>query len=242
MSVAGPAWSAQHARGTPGELHDLDLLGAPGRQVWVLEATSAAVVLGSTQRPAAGEVPDGVAVRRSGGGAVWVAPDDTVWIDVVIPRGDPLWVDDVSLSARWLGQAWQAALAGLGVAARVHSGPADRDPVARAACFAGFAAGEVVASGSPTKLVGISQRRTRGGARLQTVAYTSPPDHGAVADAVGPGVAGGPAVVREVLAARTGVVARDPGVLGAAVVDAIMAVPGAGVGRGDGPDGIEENR
>lgn len=242
MSGESHSWAVHHAQGTPAELHDLDLLGAPGRAVWVLEATSAAVVLGSTQRPATGEIPTGVAVRRSGGGAVWVAPGGTVWIDVVIPRGDPLWVDDVSLSARWLGQAWQVALAGLGVAARVHPGPTDRDPVARAACFAGFAAGEVLAAGSPTKLVGISQRRTRGGARLQTVAYTNAPDHGAVADAAGMGVGGGPAVVREVLAARTGVVACDPVVLGAAVVDAIMTVPAVVAGTGEGLHGSEERR
>jgi len=90
--------------------------------------------------------------------------------------------------------------------------------------------------------VGISQRRTRGGARLQTVAYTSAPDHGAVAHAVGMGVDGGVAVVREVLAARTGVVACDPAVLGAAVVDAIMAVPAVVAGTGEGPGGSEEHK
>ena len=78
--------------------------------------TGPAVVLGSTQRtdgrrrraPTAAGLD--VVRRRSGGGAVLVAPDDPVWIDVWVPAGDPLWTADVTRAFAWLGTAWAGAL------------------------------------------------------------------------------------------------------------------------------------
>lgn len=218
---AGFGWHLHHRRGGAGELHALDLPGpAPvERQLWHLEVTRPAVVLGSVQvagraLPGGGDIA--VAARRSGGGAVALEPGNGVWLDVVIPRGDPLWDDDVGRSALWLGEAWRRALAGLGVDSGVHSGPTDRHPEARAACFAGLGPGEVVANGR--KLVGLSQRRTRSGARFQCIAYTQPP---AIDDLVA--VVGGSPGLASQLEARTGVIEVGTDELVAAACHAIMS-------------------
>jgi lipoate-protein ligase A len=107
-----------------------------------------------------------VARRRSGGGAVFVEPGGTLWVDVVLPRGDPLWDDDVGRAAHWLGDAWAAAI---GDRAVVHRGAMVRGPLSDLVCFAGLGPGEVTVDGH--KVVGISQRRTRDAARFQCVAY-----------------------------------------------------------------------
>ncbi|MEY2402867.1 MAG: lipoate---protein ligase [Acidimicrobiaceae bacterium] len=104
--------------------------------------------------------------RRSGGGAVYVEPDGTLWVDVVVPRGDERWDDDVGRAAFWLGEAWAAAV---GDSAVVHRGPMVRNEWSDLVCFAGLGPGEVTIDGR--KVVGISQRRTRELARFQCVAY-----------------------------------------------------------------------
>src|SRR5439155_11021273 len=98
--------------------------------VRLVDPGGALLVLGSTQpdevvdaaRAASADVP--VARRRSGGGAVLVRPGETVWVDVSVPRSDVLWDDDVHRAFLWLGAAWVAALAALGVAAIRHEGAA----------------------------------------------------------------------------------------------------------------------
>jgi len=208
------------------------------RGVWVLEPTAPAVVLGSAQRFTHGAVAVGgaaghatavdgstscaaeVVVRRSGGGAVALGPGVSLWVDVVLPRHDPLWDDDVSRSTQWLGRAWVAALESLGVEAAVHAGPTDRDAMSRAACFAGMGPGEVAGGGR--KLVGISQRRTRAGARFQCVAYTRPPPTDALVALVG-GATGDGDLAAE-LVSHTGIVPVEPVVLADAVCRAIMSV------------------
>ena len=209
--VAGaPPWSAHRRAGSAGELHGLDLLGAPTRSWWVFDVDAPAVVLGSAQRavPAMDLVDVEIAQRRSGGGAVNLSPDGSVWIDVVLPRSDPLWLDDVSRSALWLGDVWVSALAACGVHGEVHHGPAQLGDMAAAACFAGVAPGEVVAGGR--KLVGVSQRRTRGGARFQCVSYVAPPDTAVLVASLG---ANAPDGLASVLAERVGVVPVSAGSL-----------------------------
>lgn len=145
------------------------------RSVWRCEPTGPAVVLGSAQDEA---VVDRVACeaagfevvrRRSGGGAVLVVPGDLLWVDVVVPARDPLWEADVGRAFHWLGDAWAAALHDLGAASRVHRDGLRRSPWSDLVCFAGLGPGEVTAPGG-AKLVGISQRRTRGAARFQCAA------------------------------------------------------------------------
>lgn len=165
-------WRVEQHRG-PASEH----LGQPqpqGRTVRVLEVTRPALVLGSTQP--AGDVDEAAAARagvevvrrRSGGGAVLLAPGEALWFDVAIPAGDPLWSPDVGRAFHWLGRAWAEALAGLGVVARWHDGPMQHTPWSRRVCFAGLGPGEVLVDGR--KVVGLSQRRTRGAALFQCCA------------------------------------------------------------------------
>lgn len=166
------SWSIERFSGTAGELHGLEVPDDGVARIWVLEATAPAVVLGSTQREdvvdraAAARAGVEVARRRSGGGAVWVAPGDPHWVDVVVPRGHRLWTDDVGRAFLPVGRAWQAALATLGVAGtRLHEDGLACGPLGGSVCFAGRGPGEVLVGDA--KVVGISQRRTRAGARFQ---------------------------------------------------------------------------
>ena len=144
------------------------------RAVHVFEVERPALVLGSAQsddvvdRAACEAAGVEVVRRRSGGGAVLVEPGGVVWVDVELPRGDPLWQDDVGRAAWWLGECWAAAMADLGITAAltVHRGGLVRTKWSDLVCFAGLGPGEVT-DGTGAKLLGIAQRRTRAGARLQ---------------------------------------------------------------------------
>lgn len=165
-------WPIEVVAGDAGELHSLEVPSE--RLVRFHLPTRPSVVLGSAQ--AMGSVAEfrahdlgvDIARRRSGGGAVWLAPGSQIWVDVVIPRLDVHWSEDVSHSANWLGEVWCSALA---------MGEVWRSPLAgerpSVICFAGLGPGEVYEDSpdGPVKLVGISQRRTRGHARFQCVAY-----------------------------------------------------------------------
>jgi lipoate-protein ligase A len=154
-----------------------DLLGAAEireRAARILHVTRPALVLGSTQRQEevdqTATVRAGVDVvrRRSGGGAVLVVPGETLWLDISIPASDPLWEPDVGRAFHWLGRAWADSLGRLGVAARWYDGPMRHTHWSRLVCFAGLGPGEVTVEGR--KVVGISQRRTRGAALFQCCA------------------------------------------------------------------------
>lgn len=159
----------------------VDAVEDPGaRAVAFVEVARPEVVLGSTQQvaPEIEARPD-VRRRRSGGGAVWLAPGHQVWVDVAVPRGDPLWDDDVGRAFLWLGDVWAAALtaAGVGGAAGgvsgggaapvVHRGALVRTRWSDQVCFAGLGPGEVTLGEGGPKVVGIAQRRTRPGALFQ---------------------------------------------------------------------------
>jgi lipoate-protein ligase A len=167
-------WTAQARRGSAAELHALDLLAVP-RSLWRLSPDGAAIVLGSAQpddvvdEVVAGERGLNICRRRSGGGVVCLDPDGSLWIDVVVPVDDPRWSPDVNRAFEWLGLAWVAALGDVGIDATIHRGaPVDAE-LGRLVCFAGIGAGEVLVDGA--KVVGISQRRERRGARFQCVGH-----------------------------------------------------------------------
>jgi lipoate-protein ligase A len=176
------AWTTEHVAGPAAELHagSADLVAsaepAPARRrLRVMEATRPAVVLGSTQpldhvdrEALAGRGWD-LARRRSGGGAVLVGTGDVAWVDVVVPREDPLWDDDVRRGGLWLGECWRQALTRVGVpSAEVWTAGLVRRPWSGRVCFAGLGPGEVTLAGR--KVVGVSQRRTRRGVLLQSAA------------------------------------------------------------------------
>ena len=149
-------WDVARLRGAAGELHGRDI-DFTRRSATVCDVIEPAVALGSTQ---GGE---GVR-RRSGGGAVWLSPGDPLWVDVVVPRGDRLWDDDVGRAFWWLGEVWAGLLDG-----EVHRGGLVCTRWSRQVCFGGMGPGEVAVDGR--KAVGISQRRTRDGALFQCAVY-----------------------------------------------------------------------
>lgn len=172
MQANQSGWMFRHWRGDAGEFHHRDLESE--RALWWCEVDRPAVVLGSTQEAAdvnrerAEELGLHVVARRSGGGAVFLHPTDSLWLDVVIRRDDALWTDDVSTSMLWLGDVFVEALSPW-IAAETFRGSFDAGKFGRSVCFDSRAPGEVMSGGR--KLVGISQRRGRFGARLQCVMY-----------------------------------------------------------------------
>ena len=134
-----------------------------------------ALVVGSAQpvevadAPALARTGTTLVRRRSGGGAVLVAPGAQLWVDVWVPAGDELWDADVVRGAFWLGDVWAAALTRLGAEElHVHHGRAEGGEWSALVCFAGRGPGELFVSGR--KLVGLAQRRTAAGIRLSTMA------------------------------------------------------------------------
>lgn len=99
-------------------------------------------------------------------------PRASSWVDLLLPADDPLWDDDVVRASAWVGEAWAAALAALGRPATVHRGRLHTGRWGALVCFAGVGPGEVLVDGR--KVVGVSQRRTRHGARFQCLALTAP--------------------------------------------------------------------
>lgn len=160
-----------HWAGRAAALHSRPI--APENRLNQLHAVGPAIVLGRAQK-----VDDGfearanaagfeVARRVSGGSAVVVGPGECLWVDVVVERDGPGWNDDIGKAGCWMGDQWVAALAAAGVAdTKVHRTGMQKLPGYDAVCFAGIGPGEVLLADG-TKLVGISQRRTRGWALFQ---------------------------------------------------------------------------
>jgi lipoate-protein ligase A len=160
------------------ELHALDPFA--GRtvtepEVWWCDHDDAAIVLGSRQteavldHDACARAGLEIVHRRSGGGAVLLAPGAVVWIDAIVPHG--VAPDDVRGSMVWIGDRWRIAIAPFVAAADlvVHAGGMMCTPWSDLVCFAGIGPGEVLVDDA--KLVGLSQRRTRHGLRLQGLVH-----------------------------------------------------------------------
>jgi lipoate-protein ligase A len=170
------AWQVEWHRGDAAAFHARPVPGDLAPSVWVFEVDRPALVLGSSQpddhvdleRARAAGID--VVRRRSGGGAVLLVPDEVVWVDVIVPAVSPVWDADVVRSAWWLGEVWARALSEVlppTTASRlsVHRGRSVPSEWSRHVCFAGVGPGEVLDGRS--KLVGVSQRRTRLHARFQ---------------------------------------------------------------------------
>lgn len=168
-------WAIETIEADARKLHSSDLPARRG--VWLMRPVRPAFVLGSSQDARDIDVnfcatrDIDVARRRSGGGAVLVDPGDSVWIDIVIPRDDALWLDDVGRAMYFVGHAWRDALASMGITGlAVNEGLHVANDWSKTLCVAGRGTGEVFAA-SGAKIVGISQRRTRDFARFQCIAY-----------------------------------------------------------------------
>lgn len=188
-------WLVEIDRGSAADFHQRDLPADIQPSLWWFEVERPALVLGSGQPiehidvRACEQAGIEIVRRRSGGGAVLLEPDDVLWVDVLIPFGHPMWTPDVTSSAWWLGEMWHLALGSLGmVGTEVHRGPLRHTTWSRHVCFAGTGGGELTLG--ERKVVGISQRRTRAGVRLQCALYRHwrPENHVALFSAPGPTV------------------------------------------------------
>jgi lipoate---protein ligase len=179
---AVPDGGSSDSGSSGGDWFDVDRFrSAAGRVVVVRPVDRETVVLGSGQLSsvvdAARAAAAGVAVtrRRSGGGAVHVGPDDPVWVDVWVPRGDPLWHDDVLVAPLWAGEWWRSAVAtatGIGPDELVvHRGRSIPARWSSLICFAGVGPGEVTVGADGKKVVGLAQWRSRQGALVHGGAY-----------------------------------------------------------------------
>lgn len=178
-------WIEERASGNAGVFHQREIPADLAPSVWWLDVDDAALVLGSSQPiehvdlDACRRAGVEVVRRRSGGGAVLLHPGDAIWVDVLIPTSHHHWTSDVTSSAWWLGDVWRATMTELGVAdTAVHHGSMISTRWSGHVCFAGVAGGEVTASNLDadgravtSKVVGISQRRTRAAARFQCAVY-----------------------------------------------------------------------
>jgi lipoate---protein ligase len=162
----------------PLELLDTAIVEGRPQGVWSL-ASEAALVLGSGQRPPEDWAPpDGLPlVRRGTGGGAVLCDEDYLMLDLALPPGDPRVPDDTTESYRWLAARIAAALETLGLEGLSLVEPLALrrlDDVAReagrTACFAGLGPYELL-DREGRKLVGLAQRRRRGGVLLQAAAY-----------------------------------------------------------------------
>lgn len=168
--------------GRPSELLDrADAAEFAGVRIERFEPDVGALVLGSRQRSSDTVIVDHdrcrragieVAARRSGGGVVLVLPGEILWIDIVVAPDDPRFEHDVIAAMLVTGKWWAQALVACGVdpgRLAVNERGECQTQWSRFICFAGLGPGEVTLDGR--KLLGISQRRTRLGARLQCAVH-----------------------------------------------------------------------
>ncbi len=176
------SWEIESYCGSAAEFHARSIPVDPVRRVWVCRVDRPAIAIGSAQpadhvdAAACSRLGVELVRRRSGGGAVLLIPGEIVWIDVILPAGDPLWEHDISRSGWWLGDIWAAVgrrLTGRPDVA-VHRRGLVHTPWSAQVCFAGLGPGEVTVGAADVgaaKLVGVSQRRTRTAARFQTAIH-----------------------------------------------------------------------
>ncbi len=144
------------------------------RSIILCDPLDSTLVLGSSQTEAEmgkalSALPDyNIVKRRSGGGVVLVGPARQVWIDIFIPKDDPLYVEDIIESPMWLGELWDKVLHTLfpESCVEIHQGRLVGS-MAKLICFSGIGPGEVLLDG--LKAVGISQRRIRSGTWFYTM-------------------------------------------------------------------------
>jgi lipoate---protein ligase len=207
----------------------------PRRVAVARDVAGPTLVLGSTQRRdlvdegALRERGVDLARRRGGGGAVYLGPGEQLWLDVWLPRDDPLWMPDVSAAAEWVGAWWMEALAesgphGLGI----HRGRAVPGELGDLVCFAGRGPGEVFRGDA--KVVGLSQWRSRQGALFSSCAYLRW-DPAALLALVAVDADARPGLARDLAPSAVGLAELEPPVLHLdGLRDALLdSLPGFGV-------------
>lgn len=152
------------------------------RTIRFVNVTRSALVLGSNQNPNSispellAQFDAELVNRRSGGGAVFLAPELQLWVDISVPRRDKLFVDDLRKSFLPIGSMFMELLSKYSSDdLHMHEGGLSGGSLARTICFAGLGPGEITFEGS--KMVGISQRRNAQGSVFQCTLYARYPYH-----------------------------------------------------------------
>lgn len=173
-------WTIRWTEGTADDFHRATPPPDPPPEIWIHRPNRPALILGSTQpdglvdRNAA--EADGLEVcrRRSGGGLVFVDPTRDCWIDLIVPAHSRLWDPDIGKAFHWVGHRWAEVLNQPPLALRAVVADSHRtSPAGRLWCFADLGHGEISVEGS--KVVGLSQRRTRTWIRIQSLVSWSWP-------------------------------------------------------------------
>lgn len=166
------SWVVKKSKGSVADRH-LTLPTFESRQIIIHEIDKPTMVFGTAQKnmSLSADIECEYVSRKSGGGAVFLEPDEVLWVDFVIPRKDPLWCNDIGQSSVWLGELWVEAMKEIGVQGTVHHEETRKNKLSSLICFAGLTTGEVTVLGKKT--IGISQRRTREGAWFQCAALFS---------------------------------------------------------------------
>ncbi len=167
-------WTVRWSNGSSGDFHHDAPPPDTEPQVWVHTPNRPTLVLGSTQPDDLVDTEraeaDGIEVcrRRSGGGLVFIDPTTDCWLDLIVPTTSPLWDSDIGRAFQWVGVRWTEVLTAppLNLQAVMADKP-QTSPAGRVWCFADMGHGEVSVGGS--KVVGLSQRRTRTWIRIQSM-------------------------------------------------------------------------
>ena len=161
-------------RESAGELHAVTPIWRQGVRIVQCVPTSPTIVLGSRQSAdivnESALMREGLEVvrRRSGGGAVLVDARQSVWVDIEVGVEDSRYRSEPMAMMEQVGEWWMNALRSLNCCPPdiwQFKGAMQCDAGGDVICFAGRAHGELMVGES--KLVGLSQRRTRDGARVQ---------------------------------------------------------------------------
>ena len=174
------SWRIVNEVGRASDIHANPTFFLDQRTARFVEVTRSALVLGSSQdvravdRDALEALGAELVIRKSGGGAVYLLPHGQIWVDISVPRSDPLFSDDVGRSFLAIGEMFLKVLSNLGCNdLEMHSGRLTGGELSRTLCFAGLGPGEIAFEGA--KILGMSQRRTAMGAVFQCTLYLSYP-------------------------------------------------------------------
>lgn len=159
--------------GGAADFHAREIPDDARAHLWWFDPVEPALILGSSQSETIVDSERcrerGIVLvrRRSGGGLVLVTRSATLWFDLVVPRGHVLWDDDIARSSYWIGEAVQDALADIGIdSTHQHRAGLVPSEWGNLVCFASRGPGEIFFEDG-SKVLGISQRRTRRACRFQ---------------------------------------------------------------------------
>lgn len=176
------SWRIATETGLASDVHAKPMCDIDERTIRFVNVTRSALVLGSNQDVTS--IPPELleqfnaelVVRRSGGGAVFLAPSLQLWANISIPRGDKLFVDDLRKSFLPIGNIFKELLSKYSPGELcIHEGGLSGGSLAKTICFAGVGPGEITFEGA--KILGISQRRSAQGSVFQCTVYSRYPHH-----------------------------------------------------------------